>query len=46
VVSVCVGARSPDQVGSNEASYAEAVPKELWAELKADRLLRDDAPTT
>jgi len=45
VVSVCVGARSPEQIDLNAASYAHAVPTELWAELKADGLLREHAPT-
>jgi D-threo-aldose 1-dehydrogenase len=45
VVSVCVGARSPVQIELNAARYAEDVPAELWAELKAEGLLREDAPT-
>jgi D-threo-aldose 1-dehydrogenase len=45
VVSVCVGARSPEQIDLNAASYSHAVPTGLWAELKADGLLRDYAPT-
>ena len=45
VVSVCVGARSPEQIELNAARYADDVPTELWAELKADELLREDAPT-
>jgi D-threo-aldose 1-dehydrogenase len=45
VVSVCVGARSPVQIELNAARYAENVPAELWAELKAEGLLREDAPT-
>ncbi len=45
VVSVCVGARSPEQIELNAARYADAGPTELWAELKADELLREDAPT-
>jgi D-threo-aldose 1-dehydrogenase len=45
VVSVCVGARSPEQVERNVALYARGVPEALWAELKDEELLRPDAPT-
>jgi len=45
VVSVCVGARNSVQVELNAANYADDVPTELWGELKAEGLLRDDAPT-
>jgi len=44
VVTVCVGARSPQQVERNVALYREAVASELWADLKAHGLLREDAP--
>jgi D-threo-aldose 1-dehydrogenase len=44
VVSVCVGARSAPQMERNAALYHEPIPAELWSELKAERLLRDDAP--
>ncbi|HLW96032.1 MAG TPA: aldo/keto reductase [Solirubrobacteraceae bacterium] len=44
VVSVCVGARSRDQVERNAALYAESIAPELWRELKEERLLREDAP--
>jgi D-threo-aldose 1-dehydrogenase len=44
VVSVCVGARSAGQVERNAALWAERIPPDLWAELKARRLLREDAP--
>jgi D-threo-aldose 1-dehydrogenase len=45
VVDICVGARSREQIELNAARYADDVPAELWAELKADGLLREDAPT-
>jgi D-threo-aldose 1-dehydrogenase len=45
VVDLCVGARSPEQIRLNAARYADDVPTELWAELKVDGLLREDAPT-
>ena len=44
VVSVCVGARSPAQVERNVRLLRGGVPTELWAELKAENLLRPDAP--
>jgi D-threo-aldose 1-dehydrogenase len=45
VASVCVGVRSPDQIERNIDLYRRPVPPELWNELKAEGLLRDDAPT-
>jgi D-threo-aldose 1-dehydrogenase len=44
VVSVCVGARSAEQIERNAALYRDRVPPELWHELKAEGLLREDAP--
>jgi D-threo-aldose 1-dehydrogenase len=44
VVNVCLGARSAEQVERNAALHREPVPAELWSELKADDLLRADAP--
>jgi D-threo-aldose 1-dehydrogenase len=44
VVSVCVGARSAEQMERNAALYREPIPPDLWRELKAEGLLRDDAP--
>jgi D-threo-aldose 1-dehydrogenase len=46
VVSVCVGARSPEQVERNADLYGEGVPASLWDDLKASGLLRADAPTS
>ncbi len=45
VVSVCVGARSAEQIERNAALYHDRVPAALWEELKAQGLLRADAPT-
>ena len=45
VVSVCVGARSPEQVERNFDLHREHVPSALWEGLKAEGLLRADAPT-
>ena len=44
VVSVCIGARSAEQVARNEALYREPIASGLWSELKARGLLRSDAP--
>lgn len=44
VVSVCVGARSAAQIEQNVALYSRPVASDLWEELKAKRLLREDAP--
>ncbi len=44
VVSVCIGARSPEQVERNVDLYRSGVPASVWAELKEQGLLRPDAP--
>jgi D-threo-aldose 1-dehydrogenase len=44
VVSVCLGARSAQQVERNAALYRESIAPDLWLELKAEGLLREDAP--
>jgi len=44
VVSVCVGARSATQIERNAALSKKPIPRDLWAELKAKVLLREDAP--
>jgi D-threo-aldose 1-dehydrogenase len=44
VVSVCVGARSPEQIVNNVDSYRSGVPDAVWEELKERDLLRRDAP--
>jgi D-threo-aldose 1-dehydrogenase len=44
VASVCVGARSATQVERNAALFAARIPAGLWAELRAEGLLREDAP--
>ena len=44
VVSVCIGARSPEQVERNAALRQANPPSELWAQLKAEGLLRPEAP--
>jgi D-threo-aldose 1-dehydrogenase len=44
VVSVCLGARSAQQVERNALLYHESIAPDLWLELKAEGLLREDAP--
>jgi D-threo-aldose 1-dehydrogenase len=45
VASVVVGSRSAAEATENAAMFATPIPDDLWAELKADGLLREDAPT-
>ena len=45
VASVIPGAFQPDQPQRNVESMRVDVPAELWAELKHEGLLREDAPT-
>jgi len=45
VVSVCVGARSPQQIERNVDLRLRPVPSDLWSELKSEDLIRPDAPT-
>jgi D-threo-aldose 1-dehydrogenase len=44
VASVCVGAASRAQVERNVQLLDAGVPAQLWAELRAEGLLREDAP--
>ena len=37
--------RAPAEVAMNIEVFAPDVPADLWVELKADGLLREDAPT-
>jgi D-threo-aldose 1-dehydrogenase len=45
VATVCLGARSTEQVRRNAALFEAPVPTALWEELQDLRLLRPDAPT-
>ncbi len=45
VASVIPGANHPDQVASNYDQVLADIPDELWAELKHEGCLREDAPT-
>jgi D-threo-aldose 1-dehydrogenase len=44
VATVIPGAHRPDQVERNVAAFRHPIPSDLWAELKHERLIRDDAP--
>ena len=46
VASVIPGGINPDQVRRNVASMQHSIPDALWAELKHEKLLRADAPTS
>ena len=45
VATLIPGARSPDEIEQNRAIFEVDIPAALWAELKAEGLLRADAPT-
>ena len=45
VSSTIPGARTPSEITRNVETFAIDVPADLWAELKAEGLLREDAPT-
>jgi D-threo-aldose 1-dehydrogenase len=44
VVSLVLGAQSPQEVERNVAALGSQVPSALWADLKAQHLLDSDAP--
>lgn len=44
VAAVIPGAFHPDQVRRNVETFQHPIPVDLWAELKHERLLREDAP--
>jgi D-threo-aldose 1-dehydrogenase len=44
VASVIPGAFHPDHVHRNVAAFRHPIPADLWAELKHEALLREDAP--
>jgi D-threo-aldose 1-dehydrogenase len=44
VASVIPGASRPEHVQRNVDAFRHAIPGDLWAELKHEGLLRDDAP--
>ena len=45
VSSVVLGGVTPQEVARNVAGWVAPVPAALWEELKAERLVRKDAPT-
>ena len=45
VVSVIPGGQSVDQVKANRTIFDRDIPAPLWADLKVEGLLREDAPT-
>ena len=44
VASVVVGARSPEEIDENVRMFEWAIPPALWEELRAKRLLPEEAP--
>lgn len=45
VAAIIPGALKPDYIHSNVKHYQQEIPTDLWAELKSEGLLREDAPT-
>jgi D-threo-aldose 1-dehydrogenase len=45
IPTVIPGTRTEAQMHANLEAFTAPIPAELWAELKADGLLREDAPT-
>ncbi|HXI15362.1 MAG TPA: aldo/keto reductase, partial [Chloroflexota bacterium] len=45
VASIIPGPNSPEQVYTNVEWARHEIPSDLWAELKAEGLIRKDAPT-
>ena len=44
IVSVIPGAASPQEVARNIKTMAKRIPKKLWTDLKAEGLMRQEAP--
>ena len=45
VYTVVVGCRSAEQVEDTVRMFETPIPSSMWDELKAERLIPDDAPT-
>jgi D-threo-aldose 1-dehydrogenase len=45
VATVCLGARSAEQIQRNATLFDDPIPELLWADLREQGLLRSDAPT-
>ena len=44
VATLIPGARSPEEIAQNRAIFEVDIPTALWVDLKAEGLLRPDAP--
>jgi D-threo-aldose 1-dehydrogenase len=45
VAGIIPGARAPAEIARNIGSFSRSVPTALWADLKSEGLVRQDAPT-
>ena len=45
MATIIPGARSPEEVEANRRIFEIDIPAAFWAELKAEGMLRPDAPT-
>ena len=45
VAAIIPGAHKPEYIHANIKNYQHPIPSDLWAELKSEGLLREDAPT-
>ena len=45
VAAIIPGAMDPSHIATNTEWFSRKIPDDLWTELKAERLLREDAPT-
>ncbi len=45
VAAIIPGALKPEYIRANIKNYQHPIPSDLWAELKVEGLLREDAPT-
>jgi D-threo-aldose 1-dehydrogenase len=45
VAAVIPGPQQPDHIQRNVDAFRHPIPSQLWQELKAEGLLREDAPT-
>lgn len=45
VAAIIPGAMAPEHVTENAAMFMQEIPRDFWAELKAEGLMRVDAPT-
>jgi D-threo-aldose 1-dehydrogenase len=45
VSSVCIGSRTQEQQAGTARFLEQEIPAELWSDLRAEGLIREDAPT-